>query len=117
MGELTDGDLEWLQTRHILEVARAWRDRSPERLPAALFERLNSMEARLLSSVAAGPLAPVPPDECVRALRRVRFEREQAEVQQDIDRLQTLGAEAHDQEINELWQRRKDLLHQIEALA
>ena len=62
MGELTDGDLEGLQTRHILEVARALRDRSPERLPAALFERLNSMEAQLLSSVAAGPLAPVAKD-------------------------------------------------------
>jgi hypothetical protein len=52
----------------------------------------------------------------VRALRRVRFEREQAHVQREIDRLQQLGAEAYDREINELWQRRKQLLHQIEAL-
>jgi hypothetical protein len=56
--------------------------------PAALFERLTSREAQLLSSAAAGPWHR-PPDECVRALRRVRFEREQAAVQQDIDRLQT----------------------------
>ena len=58
-----------------------------------------------------------PPDECVRALRRLRFEREQAAVQQDIDRLQTRGAEAHDREIDEVWQRRNDRLHQIAALA
>jgi len=75
------------------------------------------MEAQLLSSVAAAPFAPAPPDACVRALRRLRFEREQAEVQQEIDRLQKLGAEAHDREINELWQRRKDLLYRIEGLA
>ena len=117
VGGLADGDLEGLQTAHILEMARSLRDQSPELLPAALFERLNSMEGQLLSSVAAAPFAPAPPDECVRALRRLRCEREQAEVQREIDRLQTLGAEAHDREINELWQRRKNLLHRIEALA
>lgn len=116
VNQLTDTDLEGLQTSHILETARSLSDRSPELLPAALFERLNSLEAQLLSSVAAAPFAAAPPEECVRALRRLRFEREQAEVQQEIDRLQKLGAEAHDREINQLWQRRKDLLHQIEAL-
>ena len=115
--ELTDGDLKGLQTTHILEMARSLRDKSAEGLPAALFERLNSVEAQLLSSVAAAPFAPAPPDDCVRALRRLCFEREQAEVQQEIDRLQKLGAEAHDREITELWLRRKDLLHRIEALA
>lgn len=115
--ELTGGDLEGLQTSNILEMARSLRDQSPELMPAALFERLNSMEAQLLSSVAAGPFPPASADECVRALRRLRFEREQAEVQREIDRLQKLGADAHDREINELWQRRKDLLYQIEGLA
>jgi DNA primase len=115
LGTLVDEDLEGLQTAHILEVARTLRDKSVE-LPAALFERLNSSEAQLLSAAAAGPLAPAPPDACVRALRRVRFEREQAQVQREIDRLQQLGAEAYDREINELWQRRKQLLHQIEGL-
>jgi DNA primase len=114
--ELTGRDLEGLQTSNILEMARSLRDQ-PELVPAALFERLTSMEAQLLSSVAAGPFPPAPADECVRALRRLRFEREQAEVQREIDRLQKLGAEAHDREINELWQRRKDLLHRIEGLA
>jgi DNA primase len=117
VSELNDGDLEGLQTGHILEMARSLRDFSPELLPAALFERLNSTEAQLLSSVATAPCAPAPPDDCVRALRRLRFEREQAQVQREIDRLQELGAQAHDREINELWKRRKDLLHRIEALA
>ena len=71
----------------------------------------------MLSAVATAPCAPAPAGDCVRALRRLRFEREQAQLQQEIDRLQKLGADAHDREINELWQRRKDLLHRIEALA
>jgi DNA primase len=117
VGELTDEDREGLQTGHILEIAKSLRDRPSDVLPAALFERLSSMEAQLLSSAAAGASAPAPAGDCVRALRRVRFEREQAQVQEEIDRLQKLGAEAHDREINELWQRRIDLLHQIEGLA
>jgi len=117
VGELTDDDLAGLQTRPILELARSLRDRAAEMTPAALFERLTSVEAQLLSAIAAGPRAPAPSGECVRALRRLRFEREQAQLQQEIDRLQQLGAETHDREIDQLWQRRKDLLHQIEALA
>ena len=117
VSELTDEDLEGLQTGHILEIAKSLHDRPSELLPTALFERLNSMEAQMLSSAGAGPFAPAPAGDCVRALRRLRFEREQAQVQEEIDRLQKLGAEAHDREINELWQRRIDLLHQIEGLA
>jgi DNA primase len=117
VADLTGEDIEGLQTGHILKEARDLQDRSPGSLPAALFERLTNAEAQVLSGAAASAQAPAPPSACVRTLRRVRFEREQAQVQQEIDRLQQLGAEAHDREINELWQRRKDLLHQIEALA
>ena len=112
-----DEDLDRLQAGHILQAARDLRDRPGALLPAALFERLSEREAQLLSSVAASPEAPAPPQACVRTLKRLRFEREQAQVQLEIDRLQELGAEAHDREINELWQRRKDLLHRIEGLA
>ena len=117
LGTLVDEDLDRLQAGHILQAARDLRDRPGALLPAALFERLSEREAQLLSSVAASPEAPAPPQACVRTLKRLRFEREQAQVQLEIDRLQELGAEAHDREINELWLRRKDLLHRIEGLA
>jgi len=116
VADLTDQDLEGLQTAPILQQARELQALSPGMLPSGLFERLTTVEAQVLSAAAAGQQAPAPVDACVRALRRLRFEREQAQVQEEIDRLQKLGADTHDREIDELWRRRKLLLHQIEAL-
>ena len=63
-----------------------------EDVPNALMERLSTQEAQLLASVAAGASAPVlRPDVCVGALKRLRLERELAELQREIDRLQTAG--------------------------
>jgi DNA primase len=113
---LQDNDLEGLPTRRVLEHARSLADRSPGVFPSALFERLNPVEAQLVTSIAAAPTPPAPAAECVRALQRLRCEREQAAVQREIDRLQEIGGQ-HDEEIIALWQRKRDLLHQIEALA
>jgi DNA primase len=113
---LQDNDLEGLPTRNVLEQARALADRPPAVLPSALFERLNPLEAQLVSSIAAANIPPAPAADCVRAIQRLRCEREQAAVQREIDRLQELGGE-NDSQITALWQRKRDLLHQIEALA
>jgi len=113
---LQDNDLEGLPTRRVLEAARALADRSPAVLPSALIERLNPVEAQLVTGIAAATTPPAPAAECVRAIQRLRCEREQAAVQREIDRLQELGSE-HDSEITALWERKRDLLHQIEALA
>jgi DNA primase len=115
LNELQDNDLEGLPTRKVLEEARALADRVPAVLPSALFERLTPMEAQLVTAIAAEPTPPAPALECVRALRRLRYERELAAVQRDIDRLQELGSE-HDSEITALWQKKRDLLSRIEAL-
>jgi len=50
------------------------------------------VEAELLAAMAAEAAAPVSrPDICVQSLKRRRLEREQAEVQREIDRLQAQG--------------------------
>ncbi len=113
---LQDNDLEGLPTRRVLELARTLADRSPSVLPSALFERLNPVEAQLVTGIAAAATSPAPAAECVRAIQRLRCEREQAAVQREIDRLQERGGE-NDSEITALWQRKRDLLHQIEELA
>ena len=100
----------------MLEVARTLQDRPPEVIPSALMERLSTLEAQLVTSTAAGSAQPAPAAECARALRRLRYEREQAALQREIDRLQELGASTHGGEIDQLWLRKRDLLHQIEAL-
>jgi hypothetical protein len=113
---LQDNDLEGLPTRNVLEQARELADRPSAVLPSALFERLNPLEAQLVTSIAAVSTPPAPAADCVRAIQRLRCEREQAAVQREIDRLQELGG-ANDSEITALWHRKRDLLHQIEALA
>jgi len=114
---LQDNDLEGLSTRHILEEARSLADRSPAVLPSALFERLNPVEAHLVTAVASERLPPGPPMSCARELQQLRVEREIAAVQRDMDRLQELGAHLHDSEITELWRRKERLRAQKEELS
>jgi hypothetical protein len=72
------------------------------------------VEAQLVTGIAAAANSPAPAAECVRAIHRLRCEREQAALQREIDRLQELGS--HDSEITALWHKKRELLHQIEAL-
>ena len=91
---LQDNDLEGLSTRHVLEEARALADRSPAVLPSALFERLNPVEAHLVTGIASERLPPGPPLSCARELQQLRVEREIAAVQREMDRLQELGTDS-----------------------
>jgi DNA primase len=114
--ELEEADLEGLRAGAILRTARSLRDLPATGLPSTLLERLNRSEAGIVSGIAAHPTAPAPPGECVRALKRLRYQREQGAVQREIDQLQQLGAARHDRQIDALWARKKDLLRRIEAL-
>ena len=113
---LDDEDLEELAGRHILEMARSLHDEPLDLLPSTLLQRLSTVNAQLVTSIAATDIAQAPPAACARALKRLRWERERAAIQREIDRLQELGATQHGNEINTLWQRKKDLLHRIEEL-
>ena len=116
LDELEEDDLEGLAGRDIFEVARSLHGGPEELVPSTLLERLNTVNAQLVTSVAATTSPPAPPVECVRALKRLRWERERAAIQREIDRLQEMGAVRHGQEIDALWQKKKDLLHRIEDL-
>ena len=70
----------------------------------------------MVSAIAAATSAPAPAAESVRALKRLRYERERAALQEEIDRLQQLGGEKNMAEINTLWNRKKKLLQRLEAL-
>jgi hypothetical protein len=89
--QLETEDLQGLSTENILKTALGL-DVRPEDVPATLMERLSTQEAELLASVAAEPSPPaVLPDLCVVALKYVRLERELAEVQRELNRLQNMG--------------------------
>jgi DNA primase len=92
LGRLEPEDLQGLSTSHILSTALELGLADPEATPNALMGRLNTVEAELLAAMAAEAAAPVSrPDVCVQSLRRRRLEREQAEVQREIDLLQAQG--------------------------
>ena len=117
LDEIDEADLETLATREVFQVARTLHKQSPELLPSTLIQRLSTMDVQLVTRIATGKAPPATSvTHCVRALKALRFDRERAAIQREIDRLQQLGAPQHGDEIEHLWQRKKDLLHRIEEL-
>jgi hypothetical protein len=117
LGTVEPLDLEGLATQEILRQARSLQGWPVGTLPEALIERLSTAEAALVQEIARQDGAPAEAADCVRTLKRLRYDRERAHVQREIDRLQEAGAARHDDEIMQLWERKKDLLHRIETLA
>jgi len=91
LDQLEPGDLDSLAGAPILQKALELLDQEGSVLPAALLERLSTEEAQLATGIAADPTEPGSADECVRELKRMRVEREQAALQQEIDRVQQSG--------------------------
>jgi DNA primase len=116
LAELEDGDLDGLAAHAIIQQARSLQEWPAESLPVTLIERLSKGEAGLVEEISRQPSAPAHPGDCVRALKKMRWDRERAAVQREIDRLQEQGGAGHDDQIVALWAKKKDLLQRIEAL-
>jgi DNA primase len=114
LASLEDEDLRGLASASVLEIARGLAGTPAETVPAALLARLNTVEAQLVAGIAAETLPAAPPPDCARALRLMRFERERAGLQREIDRLQEAGGDGATLEA--LMRRKIDLSQQIEAL-
>lgn len=114
--ELEAKDLEGLRTAAILRAAQGLAGGPPEHLPGTLMERLSQEEAELVTAVSQASRRPAPADACVQALKRLRYERECAEVQREIDRLQQQGAPGDDARIDVLSRQKMDLSQRIEAM-
>jgi len=114
--ETLDGpDFDGLASRSALEIAQKLNE-DKGFSPSTLLERLTTVEARLVTAIASEGEAHVhDAHDCVRILKRLRWERERAAIQREIDRLQEAGA--HDGEkLQELLVRKYDVIQRIEAL-
>ena len=89
---LQDNDLEGLATRHILEEARQSADPARAMLPSALLERLNAVEAQLVTRIAAEPNVPWSAMSCAKELQQLRAQREFSAIQREIAQMQESGA-------------------------
>jgi DNA primase len=114
LSQLETEDLKGLSTENILRTARDLKV-APADVPTALMERLSTEEARLLASVAAEPFPPaILPDLCVLALKYVRLERELADVQRELNRLQSVADSGPAS--TALLQRKQDMIRALEAM-
>jgi DNA primase len=116
MEALDAEDFELLAGRDVFALARSLHDQAERFSPSAFLQRLSTVNAQLVTSIAASATPPAPALDCARAIKRLRCERDRAAIQREIDRLQELGAGQYGHEIDALWQRKKDLLHRIEDL-
>jgi DNA primase len=113
--ELENEDLDGLATAGILRQAQSLQGWPPAGIPGGLLERLSTGETALVRDIASQPGAPSEDAaDCARTLKRLRYDRERAALQREIDRLQEDGAARHEAEIVALWERKKELLHRIE---
>src|SRR5262245_20217575 len=92
LSELEPADLEGLASRSVLDLAVSLDDNRGFS-PSVLLERLNMVEAQLVTAIASEAEPPaLSLGSCVREVRRGRYERERAAVQREIAQLQTTGA-------------------------
>jgi hypothetical protein len=114
--EFAPEDFDGLTAGRVFALAISLKNSASERIPSLLIERLSTDDGQLVTSIAAASIPPAPPTECVRTLKALRWERERATIQREINRLQALGASQHGNQIDALWQKKKDLLLRIEQL-
>ena len=115
LAALEDVDFEGLAGGRILDLAQKLNE-DKGFSPAALFERLTDVDVQLVTAIASEGEAHVrDADDCVRILKRLRWERERAAIQREIDRLQEIGA-LDGEKLQELLVRKYDVIQRIEAL-
>jgi hypothetical protein len=113
---LDSSDLEGLAAGSVLDLALKLND-DRGFSPSVLLERLNTSEARLVTGVASESEPHVhDAGECASMLKRLRYERERAALQRDIDRLQQAGGGDPGDELQELLVRKYELIQRIEGL-
>jgi DNA primase len=118
LDSLEKEDLAGLAARQVFEVAKSLDREQAEHLPSALIQRLSTMDAQLVTRIASEPNPPVKVvEECGRAVKRLRLDRERAAIQREIDRLQGIGAAEHGAEIDALWKTKLTIMQRMEELA
>lgn len=114
--QMENADFQNLPTAPILQLAKILSDLPTNIIATTLVERLTADEASLVSSIGNETTAPASASDCAIELKRLRYERERAELQDEINRRQKDGTPSALAEIDTLWQKKITLLQRIENL-
>ena len=113
---LDDDDVAGLATEPILRTARSLADWPRDAVVDTLRQRLTAAEADWMTRVGAGDRPPAAAADCGHEIRRLRYERQRAAVQDEIDRCQQAGTPSALAEIDLLWRKKRDLAEKMESL-
>jgi DNA primase len=115
LAELEEWDLDGLSAGMIVQQARSLQGWPVDSIPRTLLERLSKGEAGVIDEICrqAGP--PGAALDCVRALKKLRVDRDLAEIQRELSRLQEQGPAA-DGGMDALLVRKQALLQRRESL-
>jgi DNA primase len=115
--ELEDADLEGLEAGPMLADARELGDVAAASFPTAWLERLNERDAARLTSIGSRSEGPaLSAEDCVRTLRRMRFDRERAALQAELSRLTDERSPEAQERFARLSAQKLELMRRIEAL-
>ena len=113
---LEPADLEGLASRTVLDLARKLKENG--KFSPALFLDHSLSEAPYITGIASESEPHVhDAAECVSELKRRRYSREVAAVQQEIDRQQQRGAPEVPGELDALLRKKHELIQKMQALA
>jgi DNA primase len=116
LDELEPADLQGLASASVLDLAKKLKENS--KFSPTLFLDQSLAEAPYITGIASESEAHVhDAAECVRELKRRRYTREVAAVQQEIDRLQQRGAPEVPGQLDALLWKKHDLIQKLQALA
>ena len=116
LAEVEDGDLDALSAAGILQQARSLQAWPADSIPRTLVERLSKGETAVIEEICRQADSPAAAMDCVRALKKLRVDRELAEIQRELSRLQELGPAAESGRMDALLVRKQALLHRRESL-
>jgi DNA primase len=116
LAELEEEDLDGLGAGSIIQQARSLQGWPLDSIPGTLAERLSKGEAAMIHEICLQASSPATALDCVRALKKLRVDRELAAIQRELTRLQEQGPPTDGSAMDALLLRKQALLQRRESL-
>ncbi len=116
LAEVENEDLDELSAGGIIQQARSLQAWPSEAIPRTLLERLSKGEAAMIHEICLQASSPPTALDCVRALKKLRVDRELAGIQRELTRMQEHGQSSDSGALDALLVRKQALVQRRESL-